>query len=160
MKVREWIKENYPEEWEKAQKGERVEIELTEEIIYNYWECGDWNCPTGFHLSGWKVILSFDEDYGWIVEQVGDRFCEEVLGTYMPENWEYDVLLDDLESEELLEMDIEELKKRIAKCFGLKSLDEEEIRKHNEKQIKEYEKASKELKEIKKLNEVENEDFI
>jgi len=143
MKVREFIKQNFPKEWKKAQQNKDVEINLLpEDVIYGCWECGESDCETGVHLSTWKPILEYisqEDCKGWYLMQVGDGFSSKFIGnTYIPDNWEHEFALD-LSSEELLEMDIDQLWKLIERYFGCKI---DGLDKHNREQILKYEQLS------------------
>lgn len=144
MKVKEFIQKYYPEEWEKSQRGEKAEVDLMpepEELIYKCWECGESDCPTGVHLSGWKVVLQYTPEEGWAIMQVGDAYCSKMFDTYVPDNWDYELLLD-ISEKELLKMEMDELWRKVEEAFGVKM---DELDEHNEEQIRKYEEMLEEV---------------
>jgi len=156
--VREHLKEYASEDWEKAQEGEHVTIELfpVEDTIHNCWYCGERDCPTGVHLSGWRVGIEHHRDIGWIPIQIGDAYCDSIQSHgdsnfYYPQNWEYEMMFSPESEEDFLDMKISDFWEKVEEVFGLDDIDKFE--EHNEEEIKEYEeeleKLARDLKEGK-----------
>jgi len=143
MRVGDFLKTYFQEAWDRAQRDEFAEVLIIPNIIYNCWYCDDPRCPTGVHLGGWKVILEYIPQKGWFVVQVGDAYCSKVFETYIPDNWDRDILLEDLWGDALLKTEMEKLHREIKKAFGIP--EEKSIKDHNEEAIKEYEEALNQL---------------